>query len=213
MKIKNLIFGILTILFTSQLSAQSFDCSSFSVVNIVPTFTTPFDTTNATIGISTAPEDSIYYAFDPVVESVYDCNGNLIGEGSPFYLSQVNGITYDYPVTMNVTDWSFCYPITVVFTYTHNDTINTCYLTLSDSTTSISENSSNDFIVYPNPTKNQIEIKSLTDMTNEPWIIYNNLGNIIVTGNNNGNKINTEGLVPGLYYLLLRDKTVKFIKK
>lgn len=213
MKIKNLIFGILTTLFISQLSAQSFDCSSFSVVNIIPTFNTPFDTTNATIGISSTQQSFIYFAINPVVESVYDCNGNLIGEGSPFYLWQVGGMTYDYPVTMNVTDWSFCYPITVLFTYTHNDTINTCYLTLTDSTTSISENGGDDSIIYPNPTKNQIEIKSSTNINGEYWIIYNNLGNIIATGNNNGNKINTEELVPGLYYLLLRDKIVKFIKK
>ena len=208
---KNLIFGILTILFTNQLSAQSFDCSSFTVVNIIPTFNTPFDTTNATIGISTPPEDSIYYAFDPVVESVYDCNGNLIGEGSPFYLSQVNGITYDYPVTMNVTDWSFCYPITVLFTYTGNDTINTCYLTLTDSTTSISENISNDFIVYPNPTNTKLQIKSLTYIDNEPWTIYNNLGETILIGNYNAD-INVERLVDGIYYLSIDNKRIKFIK-
>ena len=87
-----------------------------------------------------------------------------------------------------------------------------------DESAEITENSFNatDFIIYPNPTKDQlyIELKSYSNVTEEVNIeVYDNSGRLISSGsliseNNSKTMLSLGGLESGIYHLKCYNKTV-----
>ncbi|MFY0714282.1 leucine-rich repeat domain-containing protein [Seonamhaeicola sp. NFXS20] len=67
--------------------------------------------------------------------------------------------------------------------------------------------------VYPNPVISELKVVGLNQL--EAFKIYNVLGNVVMKSDVvNNESINLEGLVSGLYFLKLKNKTpIKFIKK
>ena len=76
---------------------------------------------------------------------------------------------------------------------------------------SVEQYSIDNFFLFPNPSKNKIQISGLTDNSN--YEIYNLMGMKIFTGTVSKNEdINIESLVNGVYVLKLNTKAIKFIK-
>jgi Secretion system C-terminal sorting domain len=63
-----------------------------------------------------------------------------------------------------------------------------------------------DFNVYPNPTHSSISIQSNEDVSNADYIIYNQQGQLVMTGKVNGKSINISNLNIGLYQLVLQNQ-------
>lgn len=74
-----------------------------------------------------------------------------------------------------------------------------------------------DIEIYPNPVANELYLKSVSDLHEKTFRIYNVTGNLVKTGKITGNKINTRFLAKGIYLLNIGDEgfgTVrKFIKR
>jgi surface protein len=70
--------------------------------------------------------------------------------------------------------------------------------------------------LYPNPTLNILNIKANDNLANQPYIITDALGKVILKGklNEGDTGINVEHLSKGIYYLKVADKNAsKFIKE
>ncbi|KFC24670.1 M4 family metallopeptidase [Chryseobacterium sp. FH1] len=78
-------------------------------------------------------------------------------------------------------------------------------------------NKENQFVIYPNPVKDVINIQS-KDSSELSYQVYNVAGQVVLTGKSSDKKINAQKLVSGNYVLELTSKfgektTQKFIKK
>jgi len=74
----------------------------------------------------------------------------------------------------------------------------------------IEENSfDNNIVIYPNPTKRGVYIKSDINLVDAKFSVYNNLGQIVISKTISGDYIDLEGLKNGYYYLHIQtDKGV-----
>jgi hypothetical protein len=81
------------------------------------------------------------------------------------------------------------------------------------------ENSSNEVVVYPNPTTEKISItNSNLNFAAVTFKVMNLTGDVVKVGTTNINEINVSELAAGMYMLSVIDEaneavTVKFIKK
>ncbi|WP_415326485.1 M1 family aminopeptidase [Chryseobacterium sp. MMS23-Vi53] len=81
-----------------------------------------------------------------------------------------------------------------------------------DNTLSTSEFNNDEFALYPNPAKNEINIKGIDKPTN--FTIYFTDGKLVRQGTYQPEKaINISELIPGTYIFKIKDKNVKFLKK
>lgn len=81
-----------------------------------------------------------------------------------------------------------------------------------DNTLSVSDLSKQQFALYPNPAKNEINIKGIDKSTD--FAIYFTDGKLVKRGTYQPEKsINISELVPGTYIFKINDKNVKFLKK
>ena len=74
----------------------------------------------------------------------------------------------------------------------------------------------NSFKIYPNPASSVLNIKANDNLANQPFIITDTLGKIVLKGklNEGDNSINVEQLSKGIYYFkVANDKASKFIKE
>ena len=73
------------------------------------------------------------------------------------------------------------------------------------------------FLIYPNPTKEFLNIKNSKNQQITKIIIYNFLGQIINNYNDNKEYINIQGLQSGIYIIEIcsegKSKKIKFIKE
>ena len=82
----------------------------------------------------------------------------------------------------------------------------------------ISDNNSNNFTIYPNPTKDILIISIPSSFNMEPstsYTIYNSLGITIEKGyiENNNTNISVKNLNKGIYFVVIGAKVIKFIKE
>jgi hypothetical protein len=194
------LFGI-----TITTLSQSLFCSSSLVVDISKD--TVLDGYLIWV-YSDAPAD--YMVTFPYVETVLNCEGDTIGTGENFWALQMGQTTRRYPVTMTDT---ICYPATFVFVYETETGIDTCLFTY-DAPASTEEINTVDITVYPNPVQDEIRIKSNGNITGQDYVLYNNLGVLVITGKvmSENTSIDIMGLPQGMYYLALGGKTIKLIK-
>jgi len=83
---------------------------------------------------------------------------------------------------------------------------------LTGSLKSIDVNKTNDFIVYPNPVHSFMKISGLQQKSNIQILDTN--GKIILQRKvDNNENLNVEFLPPGIYFIKVKDKVTKFIKK
>ncbi|WP_306619724.1 M1 family metallopeptidase [Chryseobacterium ginsenosidimutans] len=81
-----------------------------------------------------------------------------------------------------------------------------------DNTLSTSDFNAEEFALYPNPAKNEINIKGIDKATD--FTIYFIDGKLVKKGTYQPEKsINISELVPGAYIFKIKDKNVKFLKK
>jgi aminopeptidase N len=81
-----------------------------------------------------------------------------------------------------------------------------------DNALSVSDLSKQQFALYPNPAKNEINIKGIDKSTD--FAIYFTDGKLVKRGTYQPEKsINISELVPGTYIFKINDKNVKFLKK
>lgn len=81
-----------------------------------------------------------------------------------------------------------------------------------DNALSVSDLSQQQFALYPNPAKNEINIKGIDKSTD--FAIYFTDGKLVKRGTYQPEKsINISELVPGTYIFKINDKNVKFLKK
>jgi len=74
----------------------------------------------------------------------------------------------------------------------------------------------NNIILYPNPVKNNLYLKSMSPLTNEKFVLYDSVGKILSMGTmpNENYGINVELLSKGIYFIKLGvNSAVKFIKE
>jgi hypothetical protein len=86
------------------------------------------------------------------------------------------------------------------------------------STTSIEEEEPSQLIIYPNPAKNYIEVSLDNNYRGEQFIIYNSLGQMVISGyiESEKNQIDISGLTMGLYTFYIDSQngySSKFIKE
>jgi hypothetical protein len=185
--------------------SQSSLCSFFSVVDISKD--TVLDGYLIWVH-SDAPAD--YMVTFPYVETVLNCEGDTIGTGENFWALQMGQTTRRYPVTMTDT---ICYPATFVFVYETETGVDTCLFTY-DAPASTEEINKVDITVYPNPVQDEIRIKSNGNIVGEDYVLYNNIGMLVITGKvmSENTSIDIMELPKGMYYLVLGGKTIKLIK-
>ncbi|RZJ37541.1 MAG: T9SS type A sorting domain-containing protein, partial [Chryseobacterium sp.] len=83
---------------------------------------------------------------------------------------------------------------------------------IQDNTLSVSDLTKQQFALYPNPAKNEINIKGIDKATD--FAIYFTDGKLVRKGTYEPEKsINISELVPGTYIFKINDKIVKFLKK
>jgi len=83
---------------------------------------------------------------------------------------------------------------------------------IQDNALSVSDLSKQQFALYPNPAKNEINIKGIDKSTD--FTIYFTDGKLVRQGTYQPEKsINISELVPGTYIFKINDKNVKFLKK
>ncbi|MFK7834016.1 MAG: family 16 glycosylhydrolase [Winogradskyella sp.] len=76
---------------------------------------------------------------------------------------------------------------------------------------SVTDVAADGFSVYPNPAHTIINIKS--DQTIDKIALYNAIGQLVVEKDNNTEKVETQGLLPGLYMLKIYSGSQTSIKK
>jgi hypothetical protein len=185
--------------------AQSLFCSSSAVFGVSQ------DTVPNGVLVwvhSDAPAD--YMVTFPYVETVLNCEGDTIGTGENFWALQMGQTTKYYPVTMTDT---ICYPAIFVFVYETETGVDTCFYTYNEPTYT-EEINTVDITVYPNPAQDEIRIKSNGNITGQDYVLYNNLGVLVITGKvmSENTSIDIMGLPQGMYYLGLGGQTIKVIK-
>lgn len=169
----------------------------------------PFNFTNSSIE---KPLDLKYLNFngveltDPVEIAKADLAWDVIDSLQITHLFSNKGVKagiYFYPPTVGAIDPSvakwiiFLYHFENPNSITHNDDAN------------------NSLVLYPNPTKNKIEVTS-TNARNEvkSYTIFNQLGVKIKSGQfENGNQIDLSTFPTGLYFLELKTKNWTEIRK
>ena len=71
---------------------------------------------------------------------------------------------------------------------------------------------SNEFSIYPNPTINKIHFNSDKELNDEEYKIFNCMGQLESSGSIKNKQINIEKLYKGIYYIIIDEKSFKFIK-
>ncbi len=77
------------------------------------------------------------------------------------------------------------------------------------------KNKESGLLVYPNPSKDQITISCLDFDKQKTFVIFNMVGQQVMTGNLNGRStvLSTIGLAEGMYVIEVKDKTNKYVSK
>jgi hypothetical protein len=195
------VFGI-----TITTLSQSLFCSSSLVVDISKD--TVLDGYLIWIHFDAPSEYTVTF---PYIETVLNCEGDTIGTGENFWAVQMGQTTQYYPVII-ITD-TICYPATFVFLYETGIGVDTCLFTYSEPM-STEEINTTDITVYPNPAQDEIRIKSNGNIVGEDYVLYNNIGMLVITGKikSENTSIDIMELPKGMYYLGLQGKTIKVIK-
>ena len=137
------------------------------------------------------------------------------GEGFE-YMSTINahfGIGLATAITQVIIKW----PSGVVDTI-NNPTINTMLNVVEGSTLALDSYTNSEFSIFPNPTKNRLNIKSIGEITLKSAEVYDLNGKLIQQTDITNDAIGVESLSIGTYILRVRDENgkdyaQKFIKE
>jgi hypothetical protein len=74
---------------------------------------------------------------------------------------------------------------------------------------SVTENSKNTFILYPNPVNGNVTISNIEQFTESVFTLYNNLGQVVVTQNidNPSQNISLENINTGIYFYKIKSNS------
>lgn len=213
-KLKTALASLSILLLSSIVNSQTINCSDFTLLGYGPDSLNPG---NSVVHIQFAadPMDFINY---PYVSFVTDCNGDTIATGNMNFFGQMGQSVQSYPVTGDITN--ACLPITVEFIYANtNFETDTCLLTLN-ATIGISESSAfeSTYSIYPNPSKNVININSSLNKIGINYFIYDYTGKLILTGrlNSESTAIEISDFSNGIYLLKIGNdfgETFKVVKE
>jgi hypothetical protein len=73
----------------------------------------------------------------------------------------------------------------------------------------VAENTKNDFVLYPNPVNETVTIKNNEQFTNAVFVLYNNLGQVVVTQKieNFYQNVSLEHINSGIYFYKIMSAT------
>jgi hypothetical protein len=200
----------IAIALSTHSAAQTITCDLFSVTGMEPD---AFNVNNTMINIAMEGEFSLFANY-PYIASVTDCNEDTIATGGLYYFGQLGGTEQGYPVSLIPDD--VCFPIEIEFVF-GNDLFenDTCYYTYQTTGFSRTTDTHFDLNVYPNPTRDKIQLSSSASMCGEEYSIYNTSGKSVKTGkiNSLNATIDVSHLPNGFYTLNIRNTSSRFVKE
>jgi len=203
----NLLLGIAL---TSNSSAQNVTCELFSITGLEPD---TFNVNNTMVNIAMAGGSSLFANY-PYIGQVTDCDGDIIATGDIYYFGQIGGTEQGYPVT-SIPE-NVCFPITIQFVY-GNDLFETDTCLYSYGSTGITYTGKlvMGLNAYPNPSTDEIQLASNTDIMGESYVIFNSTGKTMKTGiiDAQNARIDLRNLPSGFYVLTVAETTTRFIKE
>ena len=200
---------ILAILLTNFVSKSQ--CSAPTNINLVNNIAFLYTVELSWTENGTATSWEIAVVPDFNVGSTIPTNGWIFATNNPFIITGIPPSYNCYAFfvrsvcsSTDVSNW------TAASTLGCSITAYNWLLTLSnDNFTSISEN--NKLQIFPNPTKNIIQIKNNTEI--EKIKIFDYLGKEVLTQTQNNNEINVENLSKGIYLLEIHSEKEKVYRK
>ncbi len=158
------------------LAAQSEFCDNLSITQFILDDNTP---DQWLISIAFDEETSVFIGY-PVIDAMFDTNGDTIATGSLFFFGQLGGITQDYPVTpvpgAELTSFS------ITFSFLNGDVAESCTLQYNLPITVAEPTPNAVLTAYPNPTSHQLHLAFPSASEGTRYACINALGQTIFSG-------------------------------
>ena len=150
----------------------------------------------------------------PIINTLVNCNGDIVGTGIPFWFGQAGQTTQEYPVT--ITGDISCGPLTAYFLYYDGvgETV-ICPLTINQLPTGINgQISKNQILCFPNPAEDFVTLQVDAEWIGSLFQIIDISGKLVQTGSINSGQaaLNLSKITPGIYFLKLQSDAASIVK-
>jgi len=150
----------------------------------------------------------------PIINTLVNCNGEIVGTGVPFWFGQAGQTVQDYPVT--VTGDISCGPLTAYFLY-YDGVGGTviCPLTINQLPTGVNgQINKNQIVCFPNPAEDFVTLHVDAECIGSSYQIIDISGKMVQTGgvNSSQTELNFSEFRSGIYFLKLKNDAASIVK-